>query len=40
MESTRYVAKEAKIFEMKGLTGKIQKTKEIALQDHFVCNPL
>jgi hypothetical protein len=32
MESTRYVAKEAKIFEFKGLTGKSLKIKEIALQ--------
>jgi len=31
MESMRYVTKEAKIFEFKGLTGKILKTKEIAL---------
>jgi len=29
MESMRYAAKEAKIFELKGHTGKIQKTKEI-----------
>ena len=31
LESTRYVAKEAKIFEFKGLTGKILKTKELGL---------
>jgi len=31
MESTRYAGKEAKIFEFKGLTGKIRKTKELAL---------
>jgi hypothetical protein len=30
MESTRYVVKEAKIFEFKGLTGKILITKELA----------
>jgi len=31
MECTRYAGKEAKIFEMKGLTGKILETKEINL---------
>jgi hypothetical protein len=36
LESTRYVDKEAKIFEFKGLTGKILKTKEIGFpQDPF-----
>jgi len=36
MESTRYVVKEAKIFDFKGLTGIILKTKEIALQDDLL----
>ena len=35
LESTRYVAKEGKIFDFKGLTGKILKTKEISPADHF-----
>ena len=39
MESMRYVTKEAKIFEFKGLTGKILKTKEIGLQDQFPFRP-
>ena len=39
MESTRYVAKEAKIFEFKGLTGKILKTKEIAQPRSFRLYP-
>jgi hypothetical protein len=32
MESTRYVVEEAKIFEFKGLKGKILETKELTLQ--------
>jgi len=40
LESTRYVAKEAKIFEFKGLTGKILKTQELGLQDPFPVQPL
>jgi hypothetical protein len=36
MESTRYVAKEAKIFDFKGLTGKILTTKEIAPTSGFL----
>jgi hypothetical protein len=40
MESTRYVVKQGKIFEFKGLTGKSLKTKEIALHDPFPVQPL
>jgi hypothetical protein len=37
----RYVAEEAKIFEFKGLTGKILKTKEIGFYKiHFRYSPL
>ena len=39
MESTRYVAKGGKIFEFKGLTGKILKTKEIRLGRSFPMQP-
>jgi hypothetical protein len=39
MESMRYLVEEAKIFEFKGLTGKIRKTKELTLQDPFRLQP-
>jgi len=41
MESMRYVVEGAKIFEFKGLIGKILETKELTAQDsRSACNPI